>query len=1011
MLNRVTRLPSALRLLLVAIVGLSTTAFGQAGQNAQRPTFRAGVETVSVDVVVLGPDGRPVRGLTASDFEVRDQGRLAQILTFEEVTTGGESVNPPRGQITMAARRDVATNATSASGRVTLLVLDDVRTPVESTDRVRDVALQAIEQLLPATAMGVIFTSGQPGVEITSDPGLLANAVSTFQGRSDRWARRGADVAIAPATTGGRTVYRDAAEEGSNAISADLSIEYGDHETFRTLERAADMFVGDSRRKAFVFISPGSRLDATIASGVQAILPGQVPDLRIEQLLVSVNRFLEAARRANVAVYAIDPRGETGFGAEGFNFISSSGQSIPLALHADVAAQHQHALSILAQRTGGMAFVDTNEFGAALAQIGRELRDYYLLGIPAADGDSYRGIDVRVSRPDVVVRHRLAYRAGSADEPTGRGGGELERLVESPVPESSVPLSLFAVPLPSEDDHVPVAVAFEMRVPRQDLEDVDLLLRDEVRYGLYAVDLATGRVTRRTSRAAAVALRPRGPVALAPDTVAYQLMTWIELPPGRYQLRLSAISRKLNRGGSVYLTLDVPNYPQSDVGVSGLVLGRSAGAGVPTARLGTTSARRIPIDPTLDRRFERWDPIRLFFEAVSRDVASPVNAWIEIVDRDGQVVRSETVVPDEDEHGRVEYDVPLTALEPGAYELRVRVSAGAQEVRRTVGFELTGTATPVVTRPSDEPTVASAETRLLPGLGLGNVTLPVPPPEPSATTARVLEDVSDPTASEVADGSPAALGRDAFLRGDVEAARRHLADALAAGRDDPWIHYMLGMSEYTLRNFEEAARAWETVRSRVEDYAPVYFLIAEAYMSLDQRDRALSVLREAASRWPRDAEMHNALGVTLFGAGDFDGALGAFSAAVDVAPSDGLGHFNLGRTYHARMQTWRARRQGVPAGQIRTREEYDRSMAMRAYRRALELGGAFEWDAREALRALDGGGEAGDRFRKMPSQPPALQAERLDALVQARALGAEQARGAGEVPVKDRALSQSGIRV
>ena len=62
--------------------------------NAQRPaqdrqpqtTFRASIELVQIDAVVVDEQGRHVRGLTAKDFVIFDRGRRQAIAAFEEVT-------------------------------------------------------------------------------------------------------------------------------------------------------------------------------------------------------------------------------------------------------------------------------------------------------------------------------------------------------------------------------------------------------------------------------------------------------------------------------------------------------------------------------------------------------------------------------------------------------------------------------------------------------------------------------------------------------------------------------------------------------------------------------------------------------------------------------------------------------------------------------------------------------------------------------------------------------------
>jgi VWFA-related protein len=52
-------------------------------QSEQRPMFRSSLDLVSVAVVVRGQDGRLIKGLTASDFEVMDRGSVQPIAQFQ----------------------------------------------------------------------------------------------------------------------------------------------------------------------------------------------------------------------------------------------------------------------------------------------------------------------------------------------------------------------------------------------------------------------------------------------------------------------------------------------------------------------------------------------------------------------------------------------------------------------------------------------------------------------------------------------------------------------------------------------------------------------------------------------------------------------------------------------------------------------------------------------------------------------------------------------------------------
>jgi tetratricopeptide (TPR) repeat protein len=219
-------------------------------------------------------------------------------------------------------------------------------------------------------------------------------------------------------------------------------------------------------------------------------------------------------------------------------------------------------------------------------------------------------------------------------------------------------------------------------------------------------------------------------------------------------------------------------------------------------------------------------------------------------------------------------------------------------------------------------------------------------PDRSALAEQVRDlSTADQLASE---------GWDLYGKGDVEGAQVKLAAAVDAGSQSVWIHYARGLAEYALGHFEVAAESWEFVRRHEPTHEPVYFDLTDAYLSLDRPADAQAVLEDAARRWPRDPEAHNALGVVLFSRGRVDDAISTFLRAVEVAPDDGLSHFNLGRAYHGRMIRWQASRTIQTASATSALADRDRQSAIREYQRALALGGTFEWDARDALRLLGG---------------------------------------------------------
>ena len=122
------------------------------------------------------------------------------------------------------------------------------------------------------------------------------------------------------------------------------------------------------------------------------------------------------------------------------------------------------------------------------------------------------------------------------------------------------------------------------------MQQSDAHLQDDIRYALIAVDMAGAKVKEEIGTRPNVVLRPLDPNLPPPETVTYQIGYILNLAPGRYQLRASAMSSKVGEGGSVYLPIDVPDFSQPALAVSALVLGYAGGQRVPCLRASRLAA-------------------------------------------------------------------------------------------------------------------------------------------------------------------------------------------------------------------------------------------------------------------------------------------------------------------------------------------------------------------------------------------------------------------------------------
>ena len=261
----------------LAAVGFAAALLAQPCDGlraSQQTTFRTGVE---VDVVVVDKDGHSAEGLTADDFTILDRKKPQKIATFDEVARRrpAEAAAPV---MIPSVRLDVSSNQTAHADRLVVLVVDDLHTYKERTERARGIARKVIADLGAQASMAVLFTSQEHSTQVTPESARLLAAVDTMKGRQS-WPR---PHQASDEQTGAGVAPEDSMEVALGKVqqSQDTRVQdlFENLTQYKTLQDAARMLgAGEARRKAFVLVSEGIGKDR---SGIFcAMAPtGGIPD-------------------------------------------------------------------------------------------------------------------------------------------------------------------------------------------------------------------------------------------------------------------------------------------------------------------------------------------------------------------------------------------------------------------------------------------------------------------------------------------------------------------------------------------------------------------------------------------------------------------------------------------------------------------------------------------------------------------------------------------------------------
>jgi VWFA-related protein len=583
-----------LTLLSLLAVPLPAQAPAKAGVPASDTRFEgtSDVLAVEVPVNVVGRDGKPVRGLTAADFEVFDEGDRQAVTNFEVIDL---DVLTPEGKPAPGATapvRDLSQEPVSSTARRHFMLLFDLS--FSSPTAVLRARLAAREFLLnalhPTDLAAVATFSLEHGprlvVTFTPDRSQLARAIDTLGARNpadraerdplrfliaapDLTVNTGSGNSDSDDDAGGTRDLRAVADqtllEHLKAISGE--VEKSEKAYDRSRIRALTRSLGDlaksldtvKGRKHLIYFSEGfdSRLLlGRNPSGEEAEQEQQdIHQNRLwkvdtdnrfgnPELQAAVNDMLEQFRRADCVIQAVDIGGlravndadnvQRGFG--------------------------QDALFVMADGTGGELFKDANKLGDQLNRVLERTDVTYLLTFQRSDlktNGAFRKLRVKANLPPGA---RLFHRAGYYAPRPFKDLHPLEKNllasdgIASAAPRRDLEISLLTAPFRAASRFAYVPVIIE--VGGRSLLSGQSGDKLNVEFYTYVSD-DKGEMKDFFSQVVALDLAKARQAMLSTGLKYYG---HLDLPPGQYRVRVLVRNADTGRTGVESAALTVPPY-------------------------------------------------------------------------------------------------------------------------------------------------------------------------------------------------------------------------------------------------------------------------------------------------------------------------------------------------------------------------------------------------------------------------------------------------------------------
>jgi VWFA-related protein len=519
------RIRLSLLFVCLGLAGSWNDAFGQIPSEAPEARsggavhFRVHVDLTTVQVMASDKKGEPVRNLAKEDFQLYEEGERREILSLDEVDA-------------QAANSALGVNLTDESalsrGKTVLIVFDDTAIGSEYLQAARKAAAGFVRRNMRSHDVFAVAAFG-----------MSMQILQNFTGEKEAVLK--AVESPAGANAGGGPIYFENLLRELARIIPSLGRIRG-QKTVLIYAQAA--------------LSTGglSQLPQVSSMGIDDVIGRRsvaVQTARGSGTLESTYKdLLEAARRANVVFYTVDPGG-----------LNSPDPSIALSLRS------------LATESGGYSILDTNALDSGLDGLDRQISNYYILGYQSAakaqDG-GYPKILVRTKLKGISLKYGAEVQEPrSARNPDGvKQEKALTNALVSPVELKRLPVRFRPLYFYDSKQMARVLVAARIQLTKAAFRK---------KKGQFGADLnimgaayaADGNVAARFSEILPVYFPREKEKEFRGKELAYR--NYLRLRPGKYRLKIVVADEGGNLG-SKEQTLDIPSWPEHGLAGSSITI-------------------------------------------------------------------------------------------------------------------------------------------------------------------------------------------------------------------------------------------------------------------------------------------------------------------------------------------------------------------------------------------------------------------------------------------------------
>lgn len=435
---------AALSWFLAGTVVLAQTPAPNPAPGADQPILRVTTRLIQLNVVAQDRHGNPVTDLTKDDFILKDAGKEQSISVFslerEDLTNATE---PGPGQVLAGQKLPPGTFTNRVEqkvGAVTVILFDALNTKMTDQIPAKAQMIKYLKQMSPNDQIALYvlgrdlrlvhdFSRSTESL-IKAINGEKNNAISSLAEQGD------------PADPDTGNDDLDAAISRADQMLADYANVSRAQSTLEALQVIGQHVAHIPGRKNLVWVSSGFPFSI---NQDEMNIDNPRDSRNFNEEAQKMARFLNDA---NLAIYAIDARGlfQTAIpdASQRGKVNTRSAPPPPKIDHA------YETFDIVAERTGGKAFHNTNDITGAIKRAVEDARVTYTLGFYPADAKwdgQFHQLKLQCKRSGVTIHYRPGYFATNLQpKPVTHRFANVQQAIQSTVMANEIGFTVHVEP-------------------------------------------------------------------------------------------------------------------------------------------------------------------------------------------------------------------------------------------------------------------------------------------------------------------------------------------------------------------------------------------------------------------------------------------------------------------------------------------------------------------------------------------------------------------------------------